>query len=170
MSLIRRRSKKANLTDVNVNITALLDVMTVLLFFLIKSFTVSASALNVPKDMRLPSSITQVEAEEAVVLSLSNQFLRVNNQTIAILKSGRFSKRDLDSDGRTILPLKAFLDQQQAKRMSIYKGQGNLSFIPPGKLLIQSDKKLRFFSMKHLLHTASTSGYGDFQFVVLNRD
>ncbi len=170
MALIRNKKRRMEIADANVNITALMDVLVVLLFFLIKSFSVSASQIIPPPGMRLPASEVKIPAAESVLVSLSKKELRVNNKIIARLASGRYRAEDIGDDGRTILPLQTFLMKEIKKRNAIYEGAGDLSFLPPAKILIQADKRLSFKTMKYLLHTASVSGYGDYQFVILNKD
>ena len=118
MALIRKRSKKMDLSEANVNITALMDVLVVLLFFLIKSFSVSASQLNPPKDLRLPASMVETPVEEALLISLSHGELRGKGELLTGLVRGSFQTMDIGDDGRTILPLKQFLDQEIKKEMN----------------------------------------------------
>ena len=151
MALIRKRSKKMDLSEANVNITALMDVLVVLLFFLIKSFSVSASQLNPPKDLRLPASMVETPVEEALLISLSHGELRGKGELLTGLVRGSFQTMDIGDDGRTILPLKQFLDQEIKKRNELYGENIDVSKLPPAKILIQADRRLRFQTMKYLL-------------------
>ena len=59
MGRLKKRKKREAL-EYTLNVTSLMDVLTVLLFFLIKSYSVSAAALQVPQGMRLPASTVKV--------------------------------------------------------------------------------------------------------------
>lgn len=164
---IRKTKKRESLLDFGVNITSLLDVMVILIFFLIKSFAVSSSALETPKGIRLPTVISKVEASETVKVSISSMDLKAENKRILSLINGRIPGNLIDpNDSRTIIPLKKYLQKQREKKLAIYKGAGNISFIPPGKVLIQADKELPFSLLKYIFHTAAVAGYSDYQLVV----
>jgi biopolymer transport protein ExbD len=162
------KRKKRHLPEQAMNITSLMDVLTVLLFFLIKSFSMTASQVEIPEDLRLPAAVSTDQFEEGLAVSLSKNSLVYHGQVLATLQNGRFKPADIGPDKRTILPLQQILDKENKKRMGIFKNAGNLSMLPPGKILIQSDKTLTFGTMKYLLHTASSANYGDFQFVVVD--
>lgn len=163
-----RRIRKTGITleDGNISITSLMDVLTVLLFFLIKSFSVSTQALSPPQDVQLPLASQEENAEEAITVSLSPNEVRVNSQVLTKLKGGRFPASEIGEDGRTLQPLKRYLDLQMQKRNAVYKGEGDISFLPPGKVLIQAHKDLPYGLVKVLLHTSAITGYSDYQFVV----
>ncbi|MEW6056211.1 MAG: biopolymer transporter ExbD [Bdellovibrionota bacterium] len=168
MGLKRKNKPRVHLEEVPLNITALLDMMTVLLFFLIQSFMVSSMALTPPAGVRLPTSSKVAEPEETVVVALSAKELRGDNKLLTTLAEGKFKPYEIAPDHRTIIPLKEFLDKEQKKRLAVYKGAGDLSILPPGKLLIQADKEIPFGILKYVLHTATVTGYSDYQFVVVS--
>lgn len=171
MALIKNKiNKKLNLPEININIVALMDILTVLLFFLVKSFTVTSSTLTTADDIRLPTTIIDDKAKETITISLSKNELRFNNEILIKLKNGKFPASVIGSDSRTLLPLKKLLVKEDKKRRAVFAGMENSQFLPPGKILIQSDKDLPFKLLKYLLHTSATSGYKDFQFLVENKD
>lgn len=162
----RKRNKKVNLPELNVNITALLDVLTVLLFFLVKSFTTSSISIVPPENLRLPASIVKEDVEESMNVILAQDKLIVGDQSLLNLKNGNFDPKDIGGDERTILKLKEFLDKEYEKKTRIFRNAGDLELLPPGKITIISDKRLKFSAVKKLLFTAAQSGYTDYQFVV----
>lgn len=166
---LKKSKRKKHILDPNVNITALMDVLTVLLFFLIKSFSVSSAALRPPDGIRLPASLVQAPAKEAVTLSITKNEILANNKVVLKLNQGKFRTLDIGKDDRTLIPLQNYLDTQMKKRNAIYAGAGDLSFLPPAELLIQADRKLPFGVLKYLLHTAAVTGYSDYQFIVVNK-
>jgi len=147
-----------------------MDVLTVLLFFLVKSYSVSQTALQTPQGLRLPASTVRGELEETVSLALTSKELRVNNQVLVTLENGKFSPKDLSKDGRTIKQLKHFLDEEYAKRNAVFREEGTTDNLPPGRVIIQSDKQLEFAVVKYVLNTAAQAHYNDYEFVVENPD
>ncbi len=167
MALKARKRNKLTLDHANLNITALMDILTVLLFFLVKSFTSSSLSTQPPDDVHLPTAKIKGEAEESVVVSLSGRELRANGILVAQLSQGQFANRDIASDQRTIVPLQIYLREEAKKRMGVF-GKETGTFFSQGKLLIQADQNLPFGILKHLFHTATVSGYADYQFVVIS--
>ncbi len=163
---IARKRRHRETGDMSLNVTSLMDVLTVLLFFLIKSFSVTSTSLLVPEGLALPHLDQAAGAEEALVVSLSKTDLRVGERRLAKLNSGSYSPSDVAGDGSTILPLKHALDKEIKKRNALFEGTDS-SRIPPAKILLQVDKRLPFATVKLLLHTASQAGYSDYQFAVM---
>ncbi len=87
--MIRGRKKHREAADFSLNITSLMDVLTVLLFFLLKSFSVTDSALSVPQGIRLPSSATDARIEETVTLALLKDQIQVSGQSVMKLDRGK---------------------------------------------------------------------------------
>jgi hypothetical protein len=129
---------------------------------------VSQAALQTPQGLRLPASTVKSDLEETVSLSLTQKELRVNNQVLLTLDGGKFNPKDLGKDGRTIRELKKFLDDEYSKRNAVFKEEGAADNLPPGRVIIQSDKELEFAVVKYVLHTAAQAHYNDYEFVVEN--
>jgi biopolymer transport protein ExbD len=163
-----RPRKRREMLEFTLNVTSLMDVLTVLLFFLVKSYSVSQAALQTPQGLRLPASTAKGDLEETVAVALTSTELRVNNQVLVTLDQGRFNPKDLARDGRTIVLLKHALDDEYAKRNAVFKEEGTTDNLPPGRVIIQSDRQLEFAVVKYVLHTAAQSHYNDYEFVVEN--
>jgi len=163
---LRIRKARHRMTDSNVNITALMDILTVLLFFLIKSFSLSSTSLSIPDGVRLPASFTNSPVVDAVKLSLSEKELKADHQLLANLKNGQFRGSDLSRDHKTITSLKEYLDVQMQKKKALIPEGAREEDETFGKLIIQADKELSFKTLKLVLHTAASSGYEDYQFIV----
>ena len=167
MSLKKKKNRRVSLVESNVNITALLDVLTVLLFFLIKSSSVTTLTLSPPDEIRLPASIATSEAEESVRVSLSKTKLIADNDLVIKLQNQKFAPQEIGPDSRTIVKLQSYLTKQLEKKKALFKGIGDINELPPNKIIIQTDKELPFGLIKYLLHTAAISGYSDYEFVII---
>ncbi len=161
-----RRINRRELPEMSLNMNALMDVLTVLLFFLLKSISMGAAEINTPKDLKLPIAISEDKAENAVTVSVSMDELRANDKTLSKLRKGRLAHNDLESDQRTVRALKEYLSKEMNKRMEVYRGSGNTGFLPDAKILIQADKNISFSTLKLILHTVAVVGYSSYEFVV----
>jgi biopolymer transport protein ExbD len=165
---VKKKHNRIRLPEAAVNITSLMDVLVVLLFFFITSFSMDASKVFPPEDIRLPASVSTQEPEESVVVSLSQNYLKVGDKTLIELKKGNYPVKAIADDKRSLAPLMKYLEKQMSKRRDLFKsGAAGLVALPPGKILIQADKEVPFKNLKYLLYTASVTGYTDYQFVVV---
>lgn len=188
MALKKRRVKR-HLLVMGLNITSLIDVLTVLIFFLVKSMTVTSVVISPPPDLKIPKTVSDTPIEDSVSISISNNELRLNNEVVLKLENGYVEKKLLDTDQRTIKPLKELLEKEYSKKYQPLEGATtsanpkkgerlpasnnptqSAKNDPPekfqGKIIIQADKDLPFHSIQYLLHTAAVSGFTDYQFVV----
>ncbi len=167
MARKKYKNKKVKLDDANVNITPLLDVLTVLLFFLITSLNVNSLSLETTKGIRLPAAVVEQQAQEAIQVSLSEEEIRADGKVIMNLTKKGFNKKEIGEDGRTLIPFKDYLEKQLAKKQRFYGKNFDLSKLPPNQIIIQADKDLKFKLVKYMLHTIAVAGYVDYQFVVI---
>lgn len=173
MGLLRKPRKHREILEFSLNITSLMDVLTVLLFFLIKSFSVSSDVITTPAGLHLPENSAKAQIEETVSVAVSPTELRANDKVLLKLEGGTFRAEDIGPD-RTITSLKRFLDEQMAKRNAVLKLNRQLASegggFPPGRIIVQSDRNLVFGTVKYVLHTAAQANYNDYQFIVRNPD
>ncbi len=163
----KKKSHKGKLTLQEINITPLMDVLTVLLFFLIKIFTVNSMNLNVPNDVKLPESKSNGTPEELVTIVVSGKDIRTSDHVLVSYQRNKISDNEIAEDGRTITKVADYLKKQMDKRNKIYEGNPIPSNLPKGKIMIHADKDVSFKVLKYLLHTATVTGYSDYQFLTM---
>ncbi len=163
-----RKTRRVNLPEAGVNITSLMDVLTTLLFFLITSFNVNSVTVDTPDKIQLPESVVKAQGEEAITVSLSKNGIWFGGQMVAKVSSFSFSPKDIADDKRTLIPLQNFLTKELKKKYAFFKDVGDLSKLPPNRIIIQADKEMPFSLVKLMLHTSAATGYADYQFIVVN--
>lgn len=160
-----RRSRSRGEADVN--ITSLMDVLTVLLFFLIQSSTSTTFDKSFDDKIQLPASYVKVEPNESIRISVSEDQLFVNEEPLIKLAKGRFPASVLEEDKRTVKPLQELFVKEKKKRDEFFKevAADNNGKLPPLKVMIVADKKLKFQTVKYILHTAAITGFEEYQFL-----
>jgi len=161
--------KRRPLPQHELNITSLLDILTILLFFLVQSISVSDAEFSVKKGIRLPESDSQTKPQESLVLIVSQDSISTKDETLVNLSNGKVPNQILASDGRTILPLEGFLKKQLAKRENFFKEVGDASQLGLNQILIQADRDIPFSLLKYVFFTTANAGFGDYQFLVTQR-
>src|SRR5689334_13477724 len=72
--------------DIEINLTALLDVLTNLLFFLMFGFAAQKASMDLDKGVELPSSNAEAPPEKALEVTLGREEFRVNKKPILTMK------------------------------------------------------------------------------------
>jgi len=88
-ALRREIRRKAHEPEINfLNITAMLDIMTIILVFLLKSLGESAGAVPQSDDLRLPTSVLRTEpSQDGVVVTVSKSQILVGDNRVLKLPS-----------------------------------------------------------------------------------
>lgn len=127
-------------------LTSLIDVMTILLVFLMTSFSAEANSIVPAKDIAIPLS-TAAEAPEIITtLQLSKSTVSAEGAVIAAISGFE------NSDSMIIPELESWL--QDDKRAG------------KDEILLQVDKDLSFNIVKRVMYTCSNSGRNKFTLLV----
>jgi len=149
------RSKKKM---VGLNLTALMDVFTILVFFLL--FHSSGSeVLEAPKQIKLPDSIVEAKPRETVVIMVSPEAVVV--QGTAVMRTA-----DLLGAGNETVP-KITERLQQLQRNVI--GISTKTVAASKEVTILADKSIPFRALKKIMSTCTGSGYGRISLAVTQK-
>jgi biopolymer transport protein ExbD len=154
----RAERKSRNQTMVDMNLVSLIDVFTILIFFLLSNAT-GVEILPSPKAVSLPESVSQKSPRETVVVVISGSEILVQNRAIASVPEV------LAGDGDVIAPLKAELDLQ-AGRQVVRADNQDLS----KAVTIMGDKDIPYRLLRKVMVTASQAGFSDVSFAVRQKD
>ena len=164
MKLLGAESKHRS-GDVYINVTALVDMMTVLVIFLVMNFNASGEMLFVSKDMTTPRAENGLEVTRVPIISLS----RAGDLYFegSILVSGLDSNSE-DVDWR-IPELEERLNENREKFEAI--GGNRAAAMEPGEdptstVNAQVDEEVDFALLKRVLHTCEITGYGRIRLTV----
>ena len=75
--------------DVSLNLTAMLDVISNLLFFLMFSFAAQQSAIELDGEITLPTSSAELPPKKAINVAVGRAELLVEKDVIATIKNGK---------------------------------------------------------------------------------
>jgi biopolymer transport protein ExbD len=163
---IGKTRKRGNDENMTLNITSMMDMFTIILIFLLKSYSVNTINITPNDNLRLPTSIHDKAPEEGLDMAILKTKMVLNKKDIIDLDDGIISKKHLGQDGRTIVALAEALGVEKQKTAYIAKRNKDYKF--KGTIIIQADKDLPFDTLKKVLFTTGMSGYADFRFAVVN--
>lgn len=160
MSRRRRFQLEHRKNSFALNITSMTDMFTILLVFLLQTYSTSEVELNVEKNIRLPSSNSTANPIQGVKLSITNDAVKLGDKTIVLVKNKDFESKDLDAhDANFVVPLFKELDEI-AKKAEV---QGSKE----GKLLLQADASLPYQTIRRVMYTASMAGFPQLKLVTV---
>jgi biopolymer transport protein ExbD len=157
---ISRRRKSAL---IDLDITSLLDILTILLAFLIHNFDATGVIVHVPEGITLPESKSDSPNKTAISIQVSAEKIWVENKEIV---SSQLLPRSLyDATNRRINPLYDELVRIREKIQLTSKLSGDqMSFT--GKVNLVMDKSLKYNYLKKILFTCAEAGYKEYNFLV----
>ncbi len=150
-----RRSRfklKAQNSTFALNITSMTDMFTIMLVFLLQTYSTSDMQVIPEKDINLPVSNIEITPPKTMSVSLSRKELKLDGRTIASLDDGDFSKLDIDShDMNFIKPLFNELSKLEKAETTVGAKEGNI--------LMQADSSLSYQVIRKVMYTASMAGF-----------
>jgi biopolymer transport protein ExbD len=162
MGLIKRRK---GLAEANLNLTSMMDMFTIILVFLIFSFSSQDQNLKLDSDLTLPESIAGLEFKWAINVNITPNELKVEGNTIGNVKNGKLVGVNVDKDKKRVVQLFNLL-----KKYKEIETQEKVN--PTGDetvIAFQADKDLPFEIIDLVMKTSAQAGYPNFRFVVLKK-
>ena len=153
----RAERRSRNKTMVDMNLVSLIDVFTILIFFLLSN-SGGVEILPSPKAVQLPESVSEKAPRENLIVVVSGSEILVDGRKIANVSDV------LAMEGDLIAPLKAELDLQ-ANRQVIRKENEAQS----KQLTIMGDKDIPYRLLRMIMVTSARAYFSDVSFAVRQR-
>ena len=167
--------RAAHEPEVNfLNITAMLDIMTIILVFLLKTLGESSAAVPQSDDLRLPASIMKkAPAQDGVLVTISKTQILVGEDKILTLP-GRESLAQAGVDARFkrsgpndlfIVPLGNALMSARKTDVAVRRAKG----LDPSssEAIVIADKGTPYRLLMEVLFTLGQSEYGKYHLMVI---
>jgi len=151
------------------NITAMMDMMTILLVFMLISFTNETANITQSDQLLLPSSGTAKEVTESVSVTLTKSAILVEGKAVANVHGGAIDASDKasgDVNGLVITPLLNALVERATldKRIADLKGT-----VFEGAATIIADKTTPYRLLTEVMYTAGEAEYKKYRLIVLQK-
>jgi len=157
------RARRQGLDDGGLNITSMMDMMTIILVFLLKSYSVDDVQVTPSDDLRLPTSSSQQLPEVSVNLVLSQTKLTVNGVDVLEFSEGVIP--DEHKQAQRIVDLFETLNKLSEEAIDLHsRGLASEEF--DGKILFQCDRNIPFSTVREVIYTAGQAKFAKFKFVV----
>lgn len=152
----RAERKSRNEHGLDMNLVALIDIFTILIFFLMSSTGIEV--LSSARAVKLPESTAEKLPRETVVITVSATDIVVDGRKVASVSEALAGEDDL------IAPLKAELDLQAGRQTIRKENEAQAKAIT-----IMGDKGIPYRLLRKVMYTAARANFGDVAFAVTQK-
>ena len=148
-------------TYAELNLTSMVDMLTILVVFLLQTFSASGELLTVSKNVTLPEAMNYKDLEQAPIISISRDSVTLNGEPKADASE---LARETTMDWK--IP-------QLHDDLVVLKNNFKLLHPNPedfkGIVIVQADKNIDFKVIKKVMYTCAVAGYNNVNFAVQSR-
>ena len=161
--------------DADLNINSMMDMMTIILVFLLKSYSTSDVSIAASDDLQLPTSSAQKAPELAVNLVVTRNQIVVDGVPVLNLTVKPDEDNpgiempavpDDEKRGQSITKLYDRLVEKAQTAKEMAERSANDDFDFKGRILLQVDRQMPFSVLREVMYTAGQAQFGEFKFVV----
>ncbi len=156
-----RRIKRMSRNRVKItkmNLTSLMDVFTILVFFLLVN-SGSVEVVEAPKDVELPESVVEAKPRETVVISISDEQVLVQGKLVAYVDD------ILDNKENAVAPINARLAELKESVIGI----STKTVAGSQEVTILADRSVPFSVVKTIMSTCTAEGYENVSLAVIQK-
>ncbi len=150
----RSRKRKGR----GLNLTPLMDVFTILVFFLL-FHSYGGDVMEAPKQIELPSSVVETKPRETVMIMVSPEMVLIQGEMV-------MSTPELLDD--RIGPVPEIKEKLRQLEQNII-GISTKTVAESKEVTILADKSIPFEALKRIMSTCTGSGYGRISLAVLQK-
>lgn len=173
----RHMKKKKTKRDVAavLQLTAMVDMFTVLVVFLLQNYNVTGQVLYIPKEVTLPKAQQIKELKPAVVVTISEKEILLDKTVVAtgpeiktqeswmieplhkgVIAALQVAREDYEKS----------LQKKLQTAVDAARGTNEGDLQPWNKVTIQADKGIDFLTVKKVMYTVTEAGAGEINFAV----
>lgn len=153
-------------TDVNIN--SLLDVLSVILVFLMKSYSANTVQVKPSPDLQVPFSVSAQPVQESTAVTVTLKDIMVDDVPVMTLESGKVPEQERSSGGFMIDPLFAKLQEAVEHQKKIAQFNKKAEF--KGIVTIVADRNVSFALLTQVMYTAGQAQFSKFKFAAIKSE
>jgi len=156
---LQRRNERRNRNQsmVDMNLVSLIDVFTILIFFLLSN-SGGVETLASPRAVKMPESMSQKAPKETLLVVVTATEILAAGRVVASVAEALQVQDDV------IVPLKAALDVEASREVIRKENEADSK-----RVTIMGDKDIPYRLLRKVMVTAARAGYSDVSFAVRQR-
>ncbi len=164
----RMKSRRGIGDDIReLNITAMMDMMTIILVFLLKQYAEQPDAIRISDKLTPPMSSIQTQIEPAVKVTITVDKILVEDQIVVDL-GAQGLPLEVQAGGKSpVIPPLFEILQDRASTFKTIEERGGAPF--DGELLVIADRATPYRLLTAVLYTAGQAHFGSYRLVVQAR-
>ena len=169
--LMKRRKSKVKNKDEgfeDVNINSLMDILTIMLVFLLKSYATDPINITPGPELDIPRSTSLLTPAATVSVTVSKSAIVVDNQPVLVVKDGKVeaSQKRGGEDAYFIIPLNKVLVEAAEKKRRLEAVNPTVKF--DGICTIVMDKETPYRLLTEIMYTAGQAEFSNFKFATVS--
>jgi biopolymer transport protein ExbD len=140
------------------NLTSLMDIFTILVFFLLVN-SGAADVMDPPKSVELPESVVEAKPRETVVVFIGKEEISVQGKPVALTADV------MASPGQDVEAVK----ERLARLKETVIGPNTLHASQSQEVTVMADKAVPFALIKRVMSTCTSEGYGRISLAVIQK-
>jgi biopolymer transport protein ExbD len=176
-NILKRRGRTRSVTA-TLSLTAMVDMFTVLVIFLLQAYSSNPVILINPENVSLPQAEQTKELKPAAVITVSKDNVFIEKMLVATMEEVRASQdwilpKMRDELVKLLQQKKLEYDSQLRNRVQTIIGSQDSTSINSQewrKVTIQADKDVNYLAVKKVMYTLTASGAGEINFAVMKKD
>lgn len=153
-----KRMARAKKNKTDLNLTSLMDVFTILVFFLLVNQS-AVEVLEPPREIKLPDSVVEAKPRQTLVIMVSEQMILVQGEpTVSVAEI-------LATKDEIIRPVMERLSQIRQTTI----GLNTEAVAKTNEVVILAHKTIPFKILKKLMSTCTVSGYSKISLAVIQK-
>jgi biopolymer transport protein ExbD len=180
-NILKRRHNKRSVTAV-LSLTAMVDMFTVLVIFLLQNYNATGEILYIPKEVTLPKASRVLELKPSLVVTVSSKEVLIDKMRVATFDEVKNSTDwvipNLREQARLMIEKAKFeheakFQKKISKAVNSTLGESPEDSQPWKKVTIQADKDIDYLTLKKIMYSVYEAGGGPINFAVakeLNKD
>ena len=161
----KRKKKTINDDGKGPNINSLMDIMTILLVFLLKSYSADPVQLKAAPDLKPLFSTAQIKPDQSATVTVTMNNLMVDDAAVLKIEQGKVDEAHRSGGGFMIDPLFEALQSavENQKQIASFNSAAEFS----GVITIISDRNVPFSLLSQVMYTAGQAEFNKFKFLVV---
>jgi len=153
-----KRMSRNRLKITKMNLTSLMDVFTILVFFLLVN-SGSVELVEAPKDVKLPESMEETKPRETVVVYVSPENIMVQGEVVAL------TEEVLEGDSSYL----GALGERLASLKENVIGVSTETIAQTQEVTILADKSVPFLVVRKIMSACTGEGYENVSLAVIQK-
>jgi biopolymer transport protein ExbD len=172
--LLSKKKGKRSVVAI-LSLTAMVDMFTVLVVFLLQNYNATGQVIYIPKEVTLPKAERIKELKPAVVVTISTKEILLDHATMVSYEQ-LHTQQDWMIEPLRVALVAALQKAKQEYEINLQKklqsavesarGESEKDQAPWNKVTVQADKGIDFLTVKKVMYTVTEAGAGEINFAV----